>query len=269
MYITLRSFETGLRETFGLIARPLSCGPDLHRTLTYFFLGKTHEKGDPCLLSDFTSFLSNYVGLPIFQNFRHDFFSRFSINLTHVSGSFLGVEMRPMFTDFLCVKSTHLGGTSPYYSLHMWSYSPSSPHPDPLKGHPNNFANLSIYGMHRYENFATKLWESVGKGHLYERIISAGTLEWRGTLRVPPQPGCPRVCPPWAHRSYATVARYYGGWFEPLTTSCADLLTLSNSFDFPMYGNEQMVIVTLHLHTSIAQFGSILSWIRILTSSIQ
>ena len=39
-------------------------------------------------------------------------------------------------------------------------------------------------------------------------------------------------------------------------------------FDFPMYGNEQMVIVTLHLHTSIAQFGSILSWIRILASSI-
>ena len=35
-----------------------------------------------------------------------------------------------------------------------------------------------------------------------------------------------------------------------------------------MYGNEQMVIITLHLHTSIAQFGSILSWIRILASSI-
>ena len=35
-----------------------------------------------------------------------------------------------------------------------------------------------------------------------------------------------------------------------------------------MYGNEQMVIVTHHLHTSIAQFGSILSWICILASSI-
>ena len=35
-----------------------------------------------------------------------------------------------------------------------------------------------------------------------------------------------------------------------------------------MYGNEQMVIVTLHLHTSIAQFGSILSWICILASSM-
>ena len=153
----------------------------------------------------FYSFFSNYVGQPIFQNFRHDFFTRFSTNLTHVSRSFCGVEMRPMFTDLcVCVKSTHLGGTFPYYSLHMLSYSPA---PNPLKGHPNNSAILSICEMHRYENFATKLWESVGKGHLYERVISAGTLEWGGTLLVPPQPGCPRVCPPWAHRSYATGPR--------------------------------------------------------------
>ena len=38
-----------------------------------------------------------------------------------------------------------------------------------------------------------------------QRAILGGALEWKGTLRVPPQPGCPRVCPPWAHRSYATV----------------------------------------------------------------
>ena len=37
-----------------------------------------------------------------------------------------------------------------------------------------------------------------------QRSILGGALEWKGTLRVPPQPGCPRVCPPWAHRSYAT-----------------------------------------------------------------
>ena len=35
-----------------------------------------------------------------------------------------------------------------------------------------------------------------------------------------------------------------------------------------MYGNEQMVIFTLHLHISIAQFRSILSWIYILASSM-
>ena len=40
--------------------------------------------------------------------------------------------------------------------------------------------------------------------HLVKRVILAGTLEWRSTLWVPPLPGCPRVCPPWAHRSYAT-----------------------------------------------------------------
>ena len=30
--------------------------------------------------------------------------------------------------------------------------------------------------MHRYENFATKLWESVGKGHLYERVYQLDRL---------------------------------------------------------------------------------------------
>ena len=50
---------------------------------------------------------------------------------------------------------------------------PAPPPPHPLKGRPNNSAFLS----NRCENFATKLWESVGKGHLYERVISAGMLE--------------------------------------------------------------------------------------------
>ena len=40
-----------------------------------------------------------------------------------------------------------------------------------------------------------------------QRAIIGGALEWKGTLRVPPQPGCPRVCPPWAHRSYTTGGR--------------------------------------------------------------
>ena len=37
-----------------------------------------------------------------------------------------------------------------------------------------------------------------------QRAILCGPLEWKGTLRMLPQLGCPRVCPPWAHRSYAT-----------------------------------------------------------------
>ena len=167
MYIILRSFETGQAYRPATALRP---GPPQNPSV----LGRTNEKGDPCLLSDFASFFSNYVGLPIFQNFRHDFLTRFSTNLTHFSGSFGGRNETHVYR-FFCVKSTHLGGTSTYYNLHMWSYSPSPL--DPLKGHPNNSAILSIYGMHHYENFATKLWESVGKGHLYERVISAGTRE--------------------------------------------------------------------------------------------
>ena len=117
VYVILRPFETGLRETFGLIARPLPCDPDLHRTLTYFFR-KTNEKG-PMFVERLCLF-SNYVGLPIFQNFRHKFFTRFSTNLTHVSGSFFGGGRNETHVyRFFCVKSTHLGGTSPYYSLHM------------------------------------------------------------------------------------------------------------------------------------------------------
>ena len=40
-----------------------------------------------------------------------------------------------------------------------------------------------------------------------QRAILGGALEWKGILRVPPQTGCPQVCPPWAHRSYATEER--------------------------------------------------------------
>ena len=76
--------------------------------------------------------------------------------------------------------------------------------------------------MHRCGNFAAFLQpnyeKSVGKGcakitfsrwcpYSKGRAILGGALEWKGTLRVPPQPGCPRVCPPWAHRSYATGSR--------------------------------------------------------------
>ena len=45
------------------------------------------------------------------------------------------------------------------------------------------------------------------------RAILGGALEWKGTLRVPSQPGCPRVCPPWAHRCYATLRE--GGNYTP------------------------------------------------------
>ena len=64
------------------------------------------------------------------------------------------------------------------------------------------------------------------------------------------------------------------GWIlwrmvSTLITSCAGFSYVIHIFkNFPMYGNEQMTIVTINLHTSFAQYGSILSLIRIPASSI-
>ena len=71
-----------------------------------------------------------------------------------------------------------------------------------------------------------KLLEIIGKdvlklpfqnGAPIQRAILGGALEWKGTLRVPPQPGCPRVCPPWAHRSYATDDPPFGIYKKVMT----------------------------------------------------
>ena len=71
----------------------------------------------------------------------------------------------------------------------------------------------SIYGMHRYENFATKLWKTKC---WKEAPFWKGNLSWNsrvnGLLRVPSQPGCPRVCPPLAHRSYAPGINAWWDW---------------------------------------------------------
>ena len=48
----------------------------------------------------------------------------------------------------------------------------------------------SIYGMHRYENFATKLWKTkCWKEALFWKVILVGTLEWRGSCGCPLSPG--------------------------------------------------------------------------------
>ena len=61
------------------------------------------KKGNPCLLSDFASFFSNYVGYQFSKIFAMIFYPIF-YKFNPPFGIFLGVEMRPMFTDFLCVK---------------------------------------------------------------------------------------------------------------------------------------------------------------------
>ena len=202
MYIILWSFETGLKETFGLIARPLPCGPDRHRTLTYFFRKNKWKKTHVCWATLLFLKLCRPTNFPKFQPWVfYPIFYKFNPRF----GIFLGGRNETHVYRFLCVKSTHLGGTSPYYSLHMWSYSPIPQPPPlhPLKGHPNNFAILSIYGMHRYENFAQTMGKCWKGAPLWKSNISWNA--WvKGHSRVPPQPGCPRVCLPWAHRSYAT-----------------------------------------------------------------
>ena len=65
------------------------------------------------------------------------------------------------------------------------------------------------------------------------------------------------------------LAQYYGGFFEPLITSCADFFC--NSILLISQCMEMKRWLSLHficIHTSIAQFGSILSCICILASSL-
>ena len=77
-------------------------GPDLHRTLTYF-LGNANEKGD------FASFFSNYVGLPIFQSFRHDFFYLIFYKFNPCFGIFFGGRNETHVYNFFVCKIQTLG----------------------------------------------------------------------------------------------------------------------------------------------------------------
>ena len=60
-----------------------------------------------------------------FPKFSPWFCTRFSTNLTHVSGFFGGQNGTHVYS-FLCVKSTHLGSTS-LYIWHMWAVPPPGP----------------------------------------------------------------------------------------------------------------------------------------------
>ena len=96
-----------------------------------------------------------------------DFFGRGQIG-TH--------GYRFFFNSPICLAYPRIGPI-----LHMWSSSPAAP--DPTCRGTQIILISSIYGMHRYENFATKLWKkSVGKGYLLENLILAGTLDWRCPL---------------------------------------------------------------------------------------
>ena len=81
-----------------------------------------------------------------------------------------------------------------------------------------------------------------------QRAILGGVLEWKGTLRVPLQPGCPRVCPPWAHRSYATGA---GILMSRQIYKCLQSvnLFLSRSSLPPAHGNPKLTVTSVYAPT--------------------
>ena len=153
----------------------ISCGQDLHRTLTH-----SREKGNPCLLSNFPSFCSDlYLFSKDFYPIFYPFDPCFGILLGRGSK---WDQPLPIF----CVKSTHLGVTSgiPMHLTYV-KFLPLGT----CKG-TQVFLISSIYGMHRYENFATKLWKKCWKGAHF----------WKGIFEVPrpPDTSCrPLVEPKW------------------------------------------------------------------------
>ena len=158
----------------------------IHKIVKFKTLLQTKIR-QPMFVERFASFCSNYI--PIFQNFRHDFFPNFQqiwpmFRDFFFFFFFVGGKMGPMFTDFLGIKFTHLGGTSPY----IYIYEVPSPSPPPLGpscGGTQIILISSIYGR----EFRNQTMKSVGKVHLFERVTLTGTLEWRGTLRVSLSPG--------------------------------------------------------------------------------
>ena len=87
----------------------------------------------------------------------------------------------------------------------------------PRKGHPNNFDFINLWTASLWEfcnqtmkkKLCRKQWKERAKITLSKWCpFSKGIFRWSTTVKGhpsgAPQPGCPRVCPPWAHRSYAT-----------------------------------------------------------------
>ena len=129
----------------------IMCAPDVRRTLTHF---------EENICFTFLLAFAQTISRAIFQNVWNDFLPK-----THVSGFFfffffLWGQNGTYFRRFFGAKFTHLGqGTSPHI-LHMWNPPDIVVGPG-LVGGTLIIPISSIYGMHRYENFATKLWKKV------------------------------------------------------------------------------------------------------------
>ena len=134
--------------------------------------------------------------------------TRFSSNLPRVSGFFWkGTNwdtcLQIFFNSPICLA---------YPRISYICEVPPQPPPTLLVGAPklfwfHQFMECIVIWEFCNQTMEKKCWKGVpfGKLNLSWNTRVKGTLDWRGTLRVPPQPGCPWVCPPWTHRSYATA----------------------------------------------------------------
>ena len=135
---------------------------DLHRTLNH-----CQGKRDPCLLNDFASFFSTlYTFSKIFAIIFYPIFYKFDPCVVFFWG---GRQNGTHVYRFFFLNKIHpLGRNIPVYLTYV-KFLPSRP----CRG----TQTIQISSMQN-ENFATKLYEkSVGKDHLCERVILAGTLE--------------------------------------------------------------------------------------------
>ena len=149
---------------------------------------------------------------------------------------------KPMFWDFfwggskwdLCLeiflcKIHPFGGTSPYILHRALREVLLSPSVGPGCRGTQIILISSIYGMNRYEIMRI-LQPSYEKRKCWKGAPIWKGISWntrKGHPTGAPHPGCPRVCPPWAHRSYATA---YPAYRVSCYTLWGKLLQFVNNF---------------------------------------
>ena len=143
------------------------CGLYLHRTLTH-----CQEKREPCFLNDFVSFFSNYIYT--FSKIFVMIFYPISYKFDPCFGIFREGQNGTNVYRFFLYKIHLLGRNIPVYL----TYVKFIPRPLLYKCCRGTQIISSMNGMHRYENLQPNYEQkSVGKGHLCERVILAGTQE--------------------------------------------------------------------------------------------
>ena len=118
---------------------------------------QSQEKGNPCLLSDFPRFCSDFI--PIFQRFKPNFLPIWPIFRDSFGRGSKWDQPLPTF----CVTSTHLDVTSPCI-LHYVKFLPPS-----ALGAPKYFWFHQFMACIVMRISQPNYEKSVGKGHLFEQ----------------------------------------------------------------------------------------------------